>query len=55
MPKLATLTARETYIKVHLSTQLKQALQTYARSRGVSISALLRLMLTEYLKNKGAA
>ena len=54
MPTLPIRPTNEAYIKVHLPKQLKQDLQALAQGRNISISSLLRLMATEYLKNKGS-
>ncbi len=45
--------ANETYIKFHLPRALKAELLALADARTLSLSALLRLMVTEYIKNKG--
>jgi hypothetical protein len=46
-------TANQTYIKVHLSLSLKRQLQALAEQRSISLSSLLRLIATEYIKTKG--
>lgn len=40
-------------IKVNAPQGLKEKLQHEAEQRHVSMAALIRLILTEYLKNKG--
>jgi hypothetical protein len=43
----------QAYIKVHLPLSLKQQLQALAEQRSISLSSLLRLIATEYIKAKG--
>jgi hypothetical protein len=40
-------------IKLVAPHELKDALQRLAQNRNISLSALIRLILTEYVKNKG--
>jgi hypothetical protein len=44
---------KRTVIKVHAPASLKRALRQAARERHVSVAALARLVLTEYLREKG--
>ena len=44
---------KRTVIKVHAPDSLKRALRRAALERHVSVAALARLVLTEYLKEKG--
>jgi molybdopterin-guanine dinucleotide biosynthesis protein A len=41
------------YIKIHLPHSLKEQLQHLAQQRSISLSSLMRLIATEYIKNKG--
>src|SRR5688572_5900013 len=43
----------EVLIKLVAPQELKEALQSLAQSRNITLSALVRLILTEYVKNKG--
>ncbi|MBE7512748.1 MAG: CopG family transcriptional regulator [Anaerolineales bacterium] len=45
-------TTAQTFIKVHLSPSLKQQLQELAKERTVSLSSLMRIIATEYIKAK---
>jgi predicted transcriptional regulator len=40
-------------IRFALPSQLKRDLQALAEARNISLSALLRLVLSEYVKSKG--
>jgi predicted transcriptional regulator len=42
-----------TLIKLTASFELKNKLQHLAESRGISLAAFIRLVLSEYVKNKG--
>ena len=42
-----------TSIKVRLSPTLKRQLQDFATQRNISLSSLMRLIATEYIKTKG--
>ena len=44
---------KRTIIKVHAPDSLKRALRQAAMERHISVAALARLVLTEYLKEKG--
>jgi len=44
---------KRTVIKVHAPASLKQALRRAAVERHISVAALARLVLAEYLKEKG--
>lgn len=48
-----TQSTPKTYIKVHMTPSLKAQLRQLAEQRGVSISSLLRLIVINYIKNKG--
>lgn len=50
MPRKAR---NDTVIKFMASDELKHDLECLAQSRNISLSALLRLILTEYLRTKG--
>jgi hypothetical protein len=43
----------EIILKFVAPLDLKEALQRLAQARNISLSAMLRLILTEYIKNKG--
>ena len=43
----------ETFIKFHLPLKLKQQLEQLANEKSISISSLMRVIATEYIKNKG--
>lgn len=42
----------ETLIKFYATNHIKQQLQTLADERGLTLSALMRLIATEYIKLK---
>lgn len=44
---------KDNIIKFATSRDLKADLERLAQSRNISLSALLRLVLSEYLRNKG--
>jgi hypothetical protein len=43
----------QTLIKTVAPTQLKQQLQQLAQARNITLSSLVRLILSEYVKSKG--
>jgi hypothetical protein len=43
----------ETLLKLFVPFELKDTLQRLAAARNVSLSSLVRLILTEYTKSKG--
>lgn len=43
---------QDTFIKFNVSHQLKHDLTQLAQSRNISLSALLRLILTEYIRQR---
>jgi hypothetical protein len=44
--------SREQFIKFYVPSDLKRDLQSLAASRNIALSALLRLVVTEYVKSK---
>lgn len=48
-----TKTTNDAVVKLYLPNELKQALENLAQSRSIPLSALLRLIATEYIRQKG--
>jgi hypothetical protein len=48
------ITNRKVYIKFGVPTNLKDTLQTLANERNIGLSALLRLIATEYIRRHQA-
>jgi len=45
-------TTNDAVVKLYLPTLLKQELESLAQSRNIPLSALLRLIATEYIRQK---
>lgn len=50
---MANKKVNQTFVRFAIPSQLKNDLQRLATARNISLSALLRLVLSEYVKHKG--
>jgi hypothetical protein len=48
-----TKPTNDSVVKLYLPNELKRALENLAQSRNIPLSALLRLIATDYIRQKG--